>query len=44
MFKKPFDFSLFITSLGPTGIAREADLERRRVERILPNDTSNKDS
>lgn len=44
MFKKLFDFLLFTTSLGPTGIAREADLERRRVERILSNDASNKDT
>lgn len=44
MFKKPFDFSLFTTSLGPTSIAREADIERRRLERILLDDASNKDT
>lgn len=44
IFKKPFDFSLFTILLGPTSIAREADIERRRLERILLDDASNKDT
>lgn len=44
MFKKPFDFSLFTTLLGTTSIAREADIERHRNQRILPENTSDKDT
>lgn len=44
MFEKLFDFSLFTTLLGPTSIAREADLERRRIERILPENASDRDT
>lgn len=40
MFEKPFDFSLFTNSLGGAGLAREADIERRQSERLLPDNTS----
>lgn len=40
MFKKLFDFSLFTNLLGSTGLAREADIERRQPERLLPNNAS----
>lgn len=43
MFKKLFDFSLFTYSLRSTGLVREADIERRALERILPNNSSDKD-
>lgn len=44
MFEKLFDFSLFTILLGPTSIAREADLERRRIERILLENASDRDT
>lgn len=43
MFKKPFDFSLFTHSLRSAGLARDADIERRALERLLPNSSSDKD-
>lgn len=36
MFKKLFDFLLFTNRLSVTTIAREADIERRNLERLLP--------
>lgn len=36
MFKKLFDFLLFTNRLSVTAIAREADIERRNLERLLP--------
>lgn len=44
MFEKLFDFSLFTILLGTTSIAREADIERRRNQRILPENASDKDT
>lgn len=44
MFEKPFDFLLFTILLRTTSIAREADNERRAVERIFPDNTSIKDT
>ncbi|EMF09285.1 uncharacterized protein SEPMUDRAFT_52259, partial [Sphaerulina musiva SO2202] len=36
IFKKLFDFLLFTNRLSVTTIAREADIERRNLERLLP--------
>lgn len=45
MFKKPFDFLLFTNSIGSIGLAREANIKRRVLERLLPkNSNSNKDT
>lgn len=46
MFKKPFDFSLFTNSLRIAGLVREADIDRRAPERLLPknSDDSDKDT
>lgn len=41
MFEKPFDFLLFTYRLRSTSIARKADIERRKPERLMPNNTSN---
>lgn len=40
MFKKPFDFLLFTNRLSTTSIARKADIDRRKLERLVPKDTS----
>lgn len=43
MFEKPFDFSLFTISLGSVGIVRKADIDRRALERLMPENGSDKD-
>lgn len=44
MFEKLFDFSLFTYSLRSAGLVRDADIERRALERLLPNSSSDKDT
>lgn len=43
MFKKPFDFSLFTNSLRIVGLVREADINRRALERLLPKNSNDSD-
>lgn len=44
MFKKPFDFSLFTYSLKSVGLVRDTNIERRVLERLMPKNSSNKDT
>lgn len=44
IFEKLFDFSLFSNSLGSTGLAREADIKRRVLERLLLENSSDIDT
>ncbi|EMF08716.1 uncharacterized protein SEPMUDRAFT_53001, partial [Sphaerulina musiva SO2202] len=44
IFEKPFDFSFFTNRLSATAIARKADIERRRLECLLPENTSDQDT
>lgn len=40
IFEKPFDFLLFTNRLGPTAIARKANVERRKPQQLIPNNAS----